>query len=116
MSATNKVRLTICGTEYIINTSEEPDYVKGIAYEIGMMIESMMEQNSSMTLNDAYMLCTLSYADRYKKAEDNADHIRSQLTDYMEDGARARMELDEARREVERLRRELAQLKGGQTE
>ena len=88
---TNKVRLSICGMEYVINTSEEPDYVKSIAYEIEMMIERMMEQNSSMTLNDAYMLCTLSYADRYKKAEENADHIRSQLTEYLEDAARARV-------------------------
>ena len=105
---TNKVRLSICGTEYVINTSEEPDYVKSIAYEIEMMIERMMEQNASMTLNDAYMLCVLSYADRYKKAEENADHIRSQLTEYLEDAARARVELDEAKRELERLRREFS--------
>lgn len=112
----NKVRLSICGMEYVINTSEEPDYVKSIAYEVETMIERLMEQNNSVTLNDAYMLCILNYADRYKKAEENADHIRSQLTEYLEDAARARVELDEAKRELERLHQEIAALKETQEE
>lgn len=104
---TNKVRFSICGMEYVINTSEEPNYVKSLANEIETTIERMMEQNSSVTLSDAYMLCTLNYADRYKKAEENADHIRSQLTEYLDDAARARVELEEAKRELERLKREI---------
>ena len=112
MGAVNKVRLTICATEYVINTSEEPDYVKGIASEISSSIEAILGKDCSMSLNEAYVLSLLSYVDRYKKAEDNADHMRSQLKDYMEEEARARVELDEAKREIESLRRELNQLKG----
>lgn len=107
MYATNKVRLEICGSDYIISTTEEPDYVKNLALEIEDMANSIMSRNSSTTLNDAFMICTLSYADQYKKSERNADHIRGQLTEYLEDAARARIELDEAKREIDRLKRDL---------
>ena len=110
MYANNKVRLEICGTEYVINTSEEPSYVKGLAFEIEDTINAVMNKNSAVTLNDAYLLCTLEYADKYKKSEENADHIRGQVAEYLEDVARARIELDEARREIDRLRQQVASL------
>ena len=33
--------------------------------------------------------------------------MRSQLSDYLEDAARARIELDDAKREMEKMRRQL---------
>ena len=39
--------------------------------------------------------------------EMQADHIRSQLTEYLEDSTRAKLEIDEYKRENEKLRKEI---------
>ena len=42
--------------------------------------------------------------------------MRGQLTDYLEDAARARIELEESKREIERLTRQLELLEKGEHE
>lgn len=55
--------------------------------------------------------CAVStYANAYKKSEESADNMRTQLTDYLEDATLARIELDETKRENERLKRRLEML------
>ena len=46
-------------------------------------------------------------ADCYQKSERSADHMRAQLSDYLEDAAKARIELDDAKREIEKLRQRM---------
>ena len=59
---------------------------------------------------------TSNFEDAYKKSEASADHMRGQLTDYLEDAARARIELEESKREIERLTRQLELLEKGEHE
>ena len=66
-----------------------------------------MDSSPNVTLTDAYCLALLSYADLYEKSEQNADHIRSQLTEYLEDSTRAKLEIDQYKRENERLKKEI---------
>ena len=66
-----------------------------------------MDSSPNVTLTDAYFLALLSYADLYEKSEQNADHIRSQLTEYLEDSTRAKLEIDQYKRENERLKKEI---------
>ena len=56
-------------------------------------------------------IVALDNADASKKATASADNLRAQIKDYLEDSARARMEVDVARREVERLNREISELR-----
>ena len=42
----------------------------------------------------------------------SADSMRSQIRDYLEDAAKAKLEAEEAKRELARLRGELERLKG----
>lgn len=107
MDKPNKVRIEICGSRYVISSPEPPEYVKRLANEIEDRVQSVINGNSSATLTDAYLLTLLSYADLYEKSEQNADHIRGQLTEYLEDAARARIEADESKREIDKLRREV---------
>ena len=50
-------------------------------------------------------------ADTCKKSTASSDNLRAQIKDYLEDSARARMEVDVARREIERLNREISSLR-----
>ena len=107
MELLNKVRIEIYGIKFVVTSSELPEYVKGLARELDEKIRAFMDANPSASLTDAYLITLLDYADQYKKSEENADHIRSQLTEYLEDAARARLEADEYKREIDKLKREI---------
>lgn len=108
MEIINRIKLKIGGMPYTISTTEPEEYVLALAAEVDRDVEAVLERNPRLSINDALVLCTMDYADSRHKSEQNADHIREQLTGYLEDAARARMEADELRGEVTRLRRELS--------
>ena len=112
MEIINKIRLKIGGMPYTISTTEPEEYVYELAAEIDKAVEAVLDRNPSLSLNDALVLCIMDYADSRRKSEQNADHIREQLTGYLEDAARARIEADELRSEAARLRRELGMARG----
>ena len=100
----NKVKIEINGARYSIATREDPEYVQKLAFEVDEQLKGLMENSPGMTLNDALVLTCLNFVDLYRKSEENADHIRRQLTEYIEDAARTRIALDDATRELERLK------------
>lgn len=103
----NRVRIEIQGGKYVIATPENEEYVKGLSEELDEQIGSIMKQDDRLSLNECLVLCCVSYLDGYKKSEANADRMRSQLTEYLEDAAKARIELDETKRELEQVKRQL---------
>lgn len=115
MDVVNKVRLRIGGVRYTVATQESAEYVLELARAIDKDIKTFLDKSATISLNDALVLCLLDYADERRKSERSADHIRDQLTGYLGDASKARMESDELRGEVSRLRRELALLKKGKT-
>ncbi|MDD2955768.1 MAG: cell division protein ZapA [Oscillospiraceae bacterium] len=110
----NRVKIEICGSRYNIASQEPEEYVLELGSQLNNQVKELVAANTALSVNDALVLCAMSYLDSYKKAEANADHMRNQLTEYLEDAARARIEVDEARREVERLTRAMEALKHGQ--
>ncbi|MEG2174183.1 MAG: cell division protein ZapA [Oscillospiraceae bacterium] len=104
----NRVKIEILGTSYTIATPEDDAYVRALARALDQKLSQTLEANPKMSPMSALLLCALDGADAYKKSEESADHMRSQLTDYLEDAAKARIELDDAKRELERLRRQLS--------
>ena len=72
----------------------------------------MLTANPSASVTTAAVMTALGYLDELKKSTSGADNMRAQIKDYLEDAAKAKLELEEERREVERLRRELGYLNG----
>ena len=101
----NRVKIEILGTAYTIASPESEEYVRRLAAEIDSQITGLVDSDPKLTPNAALVLCIMGYADSLKKSEDSADHMRAQITDYLEDAAKARAELDEARRELARLKK-----------
>lgn len=110
MELSRKVKVEIAGADYVVNTNESEGYMLELSSEMSRDIEALMERNLSLSLNDALVLCAISYLDAYKKENANSDHIREQMKDYIADTARARMEADEATRRADRLSAELKRL------
>lgn len=107
MSASKSVKICINGMFYPISTSEPEEYVLGIAQELDEQVHALMAKNPSISFNDVMVLCCVNYADAYKRGEENADRMRAQITEYLEDAAKARIELDEVKRENAHLRRQI---------
>ncbi len=114
MNAQNRVKITINGVHYFIATSEPEEYVLGLARELDEQIKGILDKNTNISFNDVMVLCAMNYVDAYKRSEENADRMRTQISEYLEDAAKARIELDEVKRESAHLRRQLeaAETKG----
>ena len=107
----NKVKLTICGTDYFITSEDDESYIRSVGDEVNERMSTMLAENQRVSTTMAAVLCALSYADENRKANNTSDNLRSQIKEYLEDSQRSRLEADESKREVERLRRELQTLR-----
>ena len=107
----NKVHIKICGSSYTIITEDDPDYVEELAEAIDSEMKQISAESPSLSTTQCAVLVALDKADACKKATASADNLRAQIKDYLEDSARARMEVDVARREIERLNREISNLR-----
>ena len=106
--ATSKVRLNICGSSYVVNTSESEDYMKNLADRLNLDMNELMASSNSVSITTAAVMTALNYRDELEKASGSADNMRRQIKDYLEDAASAKMAAEELRREA---RRENASLK-----
>ena len=107
----NRVTLKICGSSYTIITEDDADYVEDLGELIDKEMKSVSQESPSLSTTQCAVLVALDQADACKKATASADNLRAQIKDYLEDSARARMEVDVARREIERLNREINNLR-----
>ncbi len=107
----NRVQVKIGGATYTIVTEDDAQYVEALAEEINNEIRSVCNSNPSLSITQAAVLVALDQTDACKKASASADNLRVQIKDYLEESARAKMEVEVARREVERLNREISNLR-----
>lgn len=107
----NKVRLTINGLDYFLTTEEDVSYMENLGEEINEYITQLIHDYNKLSQVQASVLCALDYADKYRRAERNADYLKSQIQLYMEDAARAKTEAEMSRREVERMTRDLRSIR-----
>lgn len=75
----NRVKVTICGTEYKIASDESPSYVMDLARRIDREMQELLDGNPRLSVHMAAVLCALDAADKAKKATLDADNLRIQL-------------------------------------
>ena len=107
----NKVRVTICGKEYVLKTTEDPAYLKSIAKQLNDKIQATMDEDDTITLTTAAILVGLSILDDKFKTNSDIDNIRTQITSYVEEAADARLKAEKLENELENTKRELQRLK-----
>lgn len=104
----NKVRVTICGKEYALQTDESTSYVLGLAKRLDKQIEEMVNSSDNISTTAATILVALGALDDASKSNQSMDNIRTQIKDYVDDAGKARMERDEALKELELTKAKLA--------
>jgi cell division protein ZapA (FtsZ GTPase activity inhibitor) len=61
-------------------------------------MKKLMEENPRMSMNMAAVLTAINNADRARKAEASSDHLRTQVTEYLEENKALRAEMEALRR------------------
>lgn len=108
----NRIRVNILGNEYTITTENSEERVRDIERQLNRKLDELKDTRYNMSSVDALVILALNLMDEISDTESSADRMREQLSEYLEDAAKARMEADDARREVDQLKRELAMLRG----
>ena len=109
-----KVKLTICGSNYIVSTTDSEEYVNQLAERLDTDMTEIMTQNPSASVAASAVIRALSYLDELNKNASSTDNMRAQIKDYLEDAAKAKLEAENARRQVEKLTAELEAMKARQ--
>ena len=106
MATRSKVK--VLGTTYYMTTSGSEDQVRRIEEQMNDQLATILEQRPSLSTLDALVILSLNLMDEITDAENSTDRMREQLSQYLEDAAKARMELEDERRQRERAVQELA--------
>ena len=109
----NKVKISICGSDYYITSDDDPKYVLELGNALDEKLQKIVHENSRLSITQAAILAALDYADIAKKTSDTADNLRSQIKEYLEDSARYKLEAEVAHRDVDRLNKEINTLRAG---
>ncbi|NLD87328.1 MAG: cell division protein ZapA [Clostridiales bacterium] len=98
----NKVQVRIAGETFTIIAPESEEYIRRVAAMVDEKITSVIS-SSRMPIIDAAVLAACNLADEQLKAVETAENLRQQIKAYIDDMARLRTELNDARREIARL-------------
>lgn len=106
----NKVKVTICGKEYSLQTDEVPSYVISLAKRLDNQMNTIMDASDNVPMTTAAILVALSALDEAHKANMDMDRIRIQIKDYVDDAHTARADCDEKDKEIALLRTKIVSL------
>ena len=102
----NKVRITVCGREFALQTEESAGYMKELAKILDTKIKDFMAKNNGVDLTSAAILVGLGVLDDSFKTNSDIDNIRAQITGYAAETAQAKDKIDELQEVIESLKRE----------
>lgn len=106
----NHIKLNICGTDYYLTSPQPEEYFRGLAQRMERDINEYTSPRYGLSMSRATVLTALSYLDELEKAEGTVENMRRQLKDYLEDAARAKLQVREAADELARLKKENEEL------
>ncbi len=106
----SRVKVVLCGKEYVLQTEEAPSYVYQLAKTLEKRISDITEKSPRISAHSAVMMVALSTMDELTKANTGVEVIRSQVKEYVDEAGKARMERDAALREIDVLKAKIEQL------
>ncbi len=103
----NRVKVTIAGTGFTLISSEEEDVTQAVAARLNREIEAVRKAAPGLSMTSAVMLAGMNLCDEMVKAQQDADALRGQIREYLNDAAKYRSAYEELFAETEKLRRDM---------
>ncbi len=95
----NRVVIQIAGQELVLLVDEDVQYLNKVAAFVDQKVGQVVSE-TRMSLLNATMLTCMNIADEYFKAMDQAENLRRQLKEYIEESAKSKTELAELKKET----------------
>lgn len=98
----NRVRVIVDGREYNIIAAEDEAYVRKVAALVDEQVRAVIE-GSRVSSVDGVTLAAMNIADQLCKEQAASENLRRQLKEYLEEGAKQKLEISELKREIFKL-------------
>jgi len=110
MANINKVKVIICGKDFVLQTAESSNYVFSLARTMETRITGITDASSSASPFTAAIMVGMNALDDLNKSKAKLDALREQAKEYVDEAGKARLERDAALQEVNALRTKVAHL------
>jgi len=90
----NKVKVSICGKEYTLQTEEDPGYIYSLARYVEKRINDITSSNAGISSLSAAVMVAFMAVDELNQTNRNIDNIKNELKEYMEEAERLQHERD----------------------
>ncbi len=110
MNIVNKVKVTICGKDYSLQTDETPEYISALAMETEKQIYDLIKLKPGFGIQNASVFVALTALDEAHKAENNIENIRAQIKSSVNEAGRARAAKEKLAAKVKELESRIAEL------
>lgn len=108
----NKVKVSICGKEYTLQTEEDSSYINSLARYVEKRINDITSENPNVSQGSAAVMVAFMALDELSQANRNMDNLRNELKDYVDEADKAISERDDAMRELELIKSKIYQMEG----
>ena len=97
-----KITVSIAGQEYTMVAEDDETYVQRCAAMVDSQVREVMG-GARLGLSDAAVLAAMNIADQFYREQDASENLRRQIKDGLDENAKLKMELSEAKREIFKL-------------
>lgn len=98
----HKITVSIAGHDYTMVAAEQEAYVRQVAAHVDSQVREVMDQGR-LAKADGAVLAAMNIADQYFKEKEAAEGLRHQIKENLEEVAKLKAELSEAKREIFKL-------------
>lgn len=98
----NRITVTIGGQNYTLLAIEGEEYVRRVAALVNDKL-SQTAADSKLAQVDCAILTAMNLADEKLKEQEISENLRRQIKDLLEESAKLKSELSEAKREIFKL-------------
>lgn len=99
----NRVSVTIADQRYTFLASEEQDYMERVAAHVDGQIKQTLRAGRNLSLLEGAVLAAVNLADDLFKEQERANDLRRQVKEALEESAKLKQELSEAKRQIFKL-------------
>lgn len=110
MNNINKVKVTICGREYNLQTDDAPEYLMGLAARVDKEINDLLKAKPNFGIQNAAVFVALTSLDEANKSKGGIENIRDQISTYLTEAAKAREAKEKLNARIKELEAKVSEL------
>lgn len=99
----NRVTVTIADQKYTLLAAEGQEYMEKVAALVDGRLRDTIRTGGKLSLMEGAILAAMNLADDYLKEQESGNNLRRQIKETLEESAKLKLELSEAKREIFKL-------------